>query len=71
MHLDLSTTTLLAGLSHLLSSSPVCKVSVGDSVVCANITIHIRGSVSLDFDHIAFAAHGWAGRISNTCEWTE
>lgn len=71
MHLDLSTTTLLAGLSHLLSSSPVCKISVRDGVVCTNVTIDIRGSVSLDFVHIAFAAHGWVGRISNVCEWTE
>jgi hypothetical protein len=58
MYLDLSTTTLLAGLSHLLSSAPVRKVSVGDNVVSANITIDIRGSVGFDFVHIAFAAHG-------------
>ena len=58
MHLDLSTTTLLAGLSDLLSSSPICKVSVRDNVVSANITIDIRGSVGFDFIHIAFDAHG-------------
>ena len=58
MYLDLSTTTLLACLSHLLSSAPVRKVSVGDSIVSAYVTIDIRGGVELDFAHIAFAAHG-------------
>lgn len=58
MHLDLSTTTLLAGLSYLLPSSPICKISVRDGIVSANITVDIRGSVGFDFVHIAFTAHG-------------
>ena len=58
MHLDLSTTTLLAGLSYLLSSSPVCKVSIRDDIISANITIDIRGSVGFDFVHVAFTALG-------------
>lgn len=66
MYLDLSTATLLTGLPYLLSSSPVCKVSMRDDVVGADITVNIRGSVGLDFVHIAFDAHDRAGRISST-----
>jgi hypothetical protein len=58
MHLNLSTTTLLAGLPDLLSSSSVCKVPIRDDVVGANVSIDIRGSVDFNFVHIAFAAHG-------------
>jgi hypothetical protein len=57
MHLDLSTTTLLAGLSHLLSPSPVCKIPIRNDVVYTNIAINVRRSVGVDFAHGSLDAH--------------